>query len=60
METKSGLLTVNYIDGLYNLNLPSRIGKIATLPDEIELALNIQPKAVYKSRDFMLDIRKSR
>ena len=53
-KTKSGLLTVNYSDGLYNLNLPSRIGKIATLPDEIKLALNIQPKAVYKSRDFML------
>ena len=53
-KTKSGSLKVNYINGLYYLNLPSRIGVPTILPEEIKLALNIQPKAIYKSRDFML------
>ena len=53
-ETMSGDLTVNFNEGLYHLNFPSRMPVISELPEAIKNALNLQPKAVYKSRDYML------
>ena len=53
-NTMSGQLKVTYRDSLYYLDFPSRKAKSAILPKEIELSLNIQPKEVFKSRDYML------
>ena len=59
-HTLSGELRVTYQDGLYYLNLPSRKPEEAILPEEIRLALNIQPQEVYKARDYMLVYRSER
>ena len=53
-KTKSGLLTVTYRNNLFYLNFPSRIAVPSSLPKEIMSALNIKPKKVFKSRDFLL------
>lgn len=53
-KTMSGDLTVNYRDNFYHLDFPSRNPEKSQLPKEISEALNIQPKSVYKSRDYML------
>ena len=53
-ETLSGDLTVNVEDNFYSLDLPSRMPTLAMLPDNIGTALNIEPKEVLKSRDFVL------
>jgi PhzF family phenazine biosynthesis protein len=53
-KTLSGLLTVTVQDNLYTLDFPSRQAQPATLPEEIIRALNIQPKEVFKARDFLL------
>jgi len=53
-KTCSGALIVSYVDDMYYLDFPSRKANAAILPKEIELALNIQPKQVFKSRDYML------
>lgn len=53
-ETLSGDLTVCVQNGIYHLNFPSRKPIISVLPLEIKNALNIQPKDVYKARDYML------
>ena len=53
-NTMSGQLKVIYKDDLYYLDFPSRKAKSAILPKEIEMSLNIQPKEVFKSRDYML------
>ena len=53
-ETMSGDLKVSIIDDIYYLNFPSRPAKLATLPKQISMSLNIQPIEVYKSRDYML------
>ena len=53
-KTMSGFLKVNYKEGFYFLNLPLRKPNKATLPKQIELALNIKPIKIFKSRDFML------
>ena len=50
----SGHLSVNCKEDLYELNLPSRKPVSAELPNEIKLALSIQPKYVFKSRDYLL------
>lgn len=52
--TLSGELTVTVEDGMYALNFPSRKPVPAVLPEFIAHALNIQPSAVLKSRDFVL------
>lgn len=63
-DTKSGALTVEVKDGMYYMDFPSRMPEVSTLPDLIVKSLNIQPKAVFKSRDYVLvydseeDIRK--
>ena len=53
-NTMSGNLKVDFKDNFYYLDFPSRKPKIALLPKEIKRALNIQPKQVFKSRDYML------
>ena len=53
-ETQSGDLTVQMKNDLYNLDFPSRMPISAELPDIIRRSLNIKPKEIYKSRDYML------
>ena len=53
-KTLSGNLSVSLDDDFYHLNFPSRKADKTILPQEISSALNIQPKEVYKSRDYML------
>ncbi len=53
-ETQSGELTVSIKNDLYHLDFPSRMPISAELPDIIGKSLNIGPKEVYKSRDYML------
>ena len=53
-KTFSGNLSVSFDDNFYNLNFPSRKAYKTILPKEIKSVLNIQPKQVYKSRDYML------
>tara|TARA_Y100001954_G_scaffold223992_1_gene262963 strand:- start:335 stop:1120 length:786 start_codon:yes stop_codon:yes gene_type:complete len=59
-KTMSGILKVNYKQGLYFLNLPSRNPVKAILPKQIELALSIKPVEVFKSRDYMLVYNKQK
>ena len=53
-ETLSGDLRVTTKDDFYFLDFPSRMPETATLPDIIKESLSLQPKAVYKSRDYLL------
>lgn len=53
-ETKSGKIKVVYENNLYHLDLPSKKPIISELPQEIKNSLNIIPKEVYKSRDYLL------
>ncbi|MDR4890692.1 MULTISPECIES: PhzF family phenazine biosynthesis protein [unclassified Chryseobacterium] len=53
-DTKSGALTVEVKDGMYYMDFPSRMPETATLPDIITRSLTIQPKEVFKSRDYVL------
>lgn len=53
-ETLSGDLTVLMEDDFYFLDFPSRMPLVSELPKIIEKSLNIQPKEVFKSRDFVL------
>lgn len=53
-ETLSGDLTVQMADDFYFLDFPSRMPLVSELPIIIEKSLNIQPKEVFKSRDFVL------
>ena len=53
-STASGELVVTIRDDLYSLNFPSRKPVAADLPDIISKALNIQPKEILKSRDYIL------
>ncbi|HEV8285501.1 MAG TPA: PhzF family phenazine biosynthesis protein [Chitinophagaceae bacterium] len=53
-ETLSGDLTVFVMNDFYFLDFPSRMPIISTLPNIIEGSLNIQPKEVFKSRDYVL------
>ena len=53
-ETLSGRLKVRCDNGFYHMELPTREGVPAVLPDTIAKALNILPKEVYKSRDYLL------
>jgi predicted PhzF superfamily epimerase YddE/YHI9 len=49
-----GELIVTIEDEMYCLDFPSREPISATLPENLKLSLNIQPKEVYKSRDYFL------
>ncbi len=53
-KTLSGELTVIKKNDFYELNLPSRMPSKSSLPNEIQRALNIQPKEIFKSRDLLL------
>ena len=53
-ETLSGNLIVSVENDLYRLEFPSRIPIISELPEIIRKSLNIQPKEVLKSRDYIL------
>ncbi|WP_298393393.1 PhzF family phenazine biosynthesis protein [Flavobacterium sp.] len=53
-ETLSGELIVTIENDYYNLDFPSRMPLESTLPHNIAKALNIQPKEVLKSRDYVL------
>jgi PhzF family phenazine biosynthesis protein len=53
-ETLSGDLIVTAENGLYSMDFPARMPIIDELPDIISKSLNIQPKAVLKSRDYVL------
>ena len=53
-HTRSGKLNVTYTEGLYHLDLPSRMPQPTSLPGQIQKAISIQPKEVYKSRDYLL------
>ena len=52
--TASGELTVTVNNNMYSLNFPSRKPLPAQLPEIIGKALNIQPKYILKSRDYIL------
>jgi len=53
-KTLNGDLTVQVENDLYTLNFPSRVPIKSELPECISKALNIQPKEVLKSRDYVL------
>lgn len=53
-ETLSGDLTVLVENDVYFLDFPSRMPISSQLPEIIKESLNIQPKEVYKSRDYLL------
>lgn len=53
-DTMSGELRVLKDKSIYKLDFPSRMPVKATLPKQIEQALNIKPKNVLKSRDYVL------
>jgi PhzF family phenazine biosynthesis protein len=53
-ETLSGDLIVKAENGLYKMDFPSRMPTTHKLPSTISKSLNIQPKEVFKSRDYVL------
>jgi PhzF family phenazine biosynthesis protein len=53
-ETRSGSLTVSMDQNVYTLDFPSRKPAPAELPAIIKEAINIQPREVLKSRDYVL------
>ena len=53
-ETLSGDLIVTVCDHIYKMDFPSRMPLLAILPSNIERSLNILPKEVLKSRDYVL------
>lgn len=53
-DTLSGELIVTIDNDLYTLDFPSRKPVSAELPEIIKNSVNIQPKTVLKSRDYVL------
>lgn len=53
-ETISGDLTVLIKNEVYHMDFPSRMPIPSELPEIIKKSLNLQPKEVYKSRDYLL------
>ena len=53
-DTQSGLLTVKKIGDYYELDFPSRPPKKSSLPKIIRNGQNIQPKEIWKARDYLL------
>lgn len=53
-DTKSGELIVEVKDGMYYMDFPSRMPEVSSLPEVIAKSINIQPKEVLKSRDYIL------
>ncbi|MEI8073201.1 MAG: PhzF family phenazine biosynthesis protein [Bacteroidota bacterium] len=53
-ETLSGNLIVKAEDGLYKMDFPARMPIADSLPSTVLNSLNIKPKEVLKSRDYVL------
>lgn len=53
-DSQSGLLSVKKTGKYFELNFPSRPAQKADLPKIISEGLNIQPKEVWKARDYLL------
>ncbi|WP_080779099.1 PhzF family phenazine biosynthesis protein [Chryseobacterium phocaeense] len=53
-HTKSGQLKVSFENDLYYLDFPSRMPIPSDLPEQISEALSIQPREVFKARDYVL------
>lgn len=53
-ETLSGDLPVLIKNDVYFLDFPARMPSVTELPNIIKKSLNIPPKEVYKSRDYLL------
>jgi len=53
-ETVSGDLIVKAEDGLYKMDFPARMPVADDLPNTISKSLNMQPKEILKSRDYVL------
>ncbi|AZJ35630.1 PhzF family phenazine biosynthesis protein [Tenacibaculum singaporense] len=53
-ETLSGDLTITIQEDFYSMDLPSRMPVASKLPEIIQKSLNIVPKEVLKSRDYVL------
>lgn len=53
-ETLSGDLTIMIEKDFYSMDLPSRMPVASELPEIIQKSLNIAPKEVLKSRDYVL------
>lgn len=54
LESVSGELKVTCNEDKYELDFPSRMPVLSELPEIISSSLNIQPKEIYKSRDYVL------
>jgi PhzF family phenazine biosynthesis protein len=53
-DTLSGDLIVTVDESMYKMDFPSRIPVKSDLPETIEKSLNVKPKEVFKSRDYLL------
>jgi PhzF family phenazine biosynthesis protein len=53
-ESRSGDLIVNKIKDAFELDFPSRMPTVSDLPAIIYDSLNIKPKEIFKSRDYVL------
>ncbi|MCF0058552.1 PhzF family phenazine biosynthesis protein [Dyadobacter sp. CY356] len=53
-DSLSGELLVTMRENMYFLNFPSRKAQPVDLPENIKKSLNIQPKSVFKARDYLL------
>ncbi len=53
-NTRSGELTVKKKDDLFELDFPSRPPERSELPDIISQGLSLQPREVWKARDYLL------
>ena len=53
-KTKSGSVKVLIQEDRYYLDFPSRTPQPAELPEDLQKALNLMPKQVLKSRDYVL------
>lgn len=53
-DTLSGELTVNVNDHIYCLNFPARKPIVSDIPEIILHSINLKPKEILKSRDYVL------
>lgn len=53
-NSRSGKLIVKKVDNLLEMNFPSRPALPSQLPDIISKAISMQPKEIYKARDYLL------
>ncbi len=53
-KTLSGIVKVSISNNIYFLDFPSRMPVVSKIPKNLKEALNLIPKAVLKSRDYVL------